>query len=89
LFLKAVKFLLFFTGVVGIMTFFSKLVWIPYYGQLIGYVSLSIEATLGIPQLLSNYRNKSVEGLSLFMIFTWFAGDFLKTIYFVIEVGLV
>jgi hypothetical protein len=40
---------------------------------------------LGIPQLLQNHKNKSVSGLSIAMIMTWFIGDFLKTIYFVIK----
>ena len=52
---------------------------------MIGYMSMSIEATLGLPQLFSNYKNKSVEGLSFMMIGTWFIGDFMKTIYYVIE----
>ena len=68
------------------MTLASKFVWIPFYGTILGFVSLSIEACLGIPQLLSNNANKSVKGLSFFMIFTWFAGDFSKTLYFLIEV---
>lgn len=74
------------TGVVGGITFLSKIVWIPFYGTVLGFASMSIEATLGLPQLLSNHKNKSVEGLSFFMIFTWFAGDFFKTLYFIIEV---
>lgn len=36
--------------------------------------------------MLSNIRTKSVKGLSFFMIFTWFAGDLFKTIYFIMEV---
>lgn len=35
--------------------------------------------------MLSNIRTKSVKGLSFFMIFTWFAGDLFKTIYFIME----
>lgn len=50
-------------------------------------VSLSIEAIVAFPQMVQNQKNKSVEGLSLFMIFTWFLGDFLKTIYFVLKVN--
>ena len=53
---------------------------------MIGFLSLTIEATLGMPQLLSNYRTKSVAGLSFVMIFSWFVGDFFKTLYFIIEV---
>jgi uncharacterized protein with PQ loop repeat len=47
---------------------------------------MSIEATLGLPQMISNYQTKSIKGLSYFMIFTWFVGDLLKTIYFIAEV---
>lgn len=79
-----VKFLLGLTAVVTVTTLLSSLLWIPFYGSFIGFASLSIEATLGMPQLLSNYRTKSVEGLSFFMIFTWFVGDFFKTLYFII-----
>jgi hypothetical protein len=46
---------------------------------------MSIEATLGLPQLISNYKTKSIEGLSLMMIGSWFVGDFFKTLYYVIE----
>jgi uncharacterized protein with PQ loop repeat len=57
-----------------------------HYGTVLGLAALTIEATLGIPQLIRNQRAKSVAGLSTFMICTWFLGDFLKTLYFVIEV---
>lgn len=55
-----VKFLLIFTGFIAFLTFVSKLLWIPFYGTFVGFTSMSIEATLGLPQLLNNYRNKSV-----------------------------
>jgi hypothetical protein len=86
--INTVKFLLIFVGLLSLITFFSRLLWIPYYGVFLGCVSMAMEATLGIPQLINNYNNKSVEGLSFFMIFTWFSGDFLKTLYFIIEVIL-
>ena len=35
--------------------------------------------------MIKNFRLKSVEGLSLFLILTWFVGDFLKTIYFIVK----
>ena len=70
-----------------VTTLLSKIIWIPFYGTAMGFASMSIEATLGMPQLYSNYKTKSVEGLSLFMIFTWFVGDFFKTLYFIIEVS--
>ena len=76
------------TAVVTVLTVLSKLITIPYYGDALGFASLSIEATLGFPQMLSNFQTKSVKGLSFFMIFTWFAGDFMKTLYFILEVSL-
>jgi hypothetical protein len=36
--------------------------------------------------MISNQKNKSVEGLSYAMIFSWFAGDAFKTTYFIMEV---
>lgn len=57
-----------------------------FFGQLLGIISLGLEATLGIPQLFSNWKNKSSEGVSTTMIAVWFIGDFTKTLYFIIEV---
>lgn len=56
------------------------------FGDVIGFLSMSIEATLGFPQLISNFRTKSVKGLSYTMIGMWFVGDLSKTIYFISEV---
>jgi hypothetical protein len=39
---------------------------------------------LGLPQLYQNQKSKSVEGLSILLIATWFFGDFFKTLYFII-----
>ena len=74
-----------FTVAIAAITLLSFVIWIPFYGTILGLASMSIEATLGMPQFYSNYTTKSVEGLSLFMIFTWFVGDFFKTLYFIIE----
>lgn len=68
------------------VTFVSKIIWIPFYGMFLGFASLSIEATLGVPQLLRNNKTKSVDGLSFIMILTWLGGDFFKTLYFISEV---
>jgi len=53
------------------------------YVELIGFLSLAIEATLGVPQLVKNYKNKSTEGLSIALILSWFVGDAFKTVYFI------
>jgi uncharacterized protein with PQ loop repeat len=70
---------------VTIVTVFFQIFTFGFYGQMIGYLSMSIEATLGLPQLISNYKSKSVEGLSFMMIATWFLGDFFKVLYYVME----
>jgi solute carrier family 66, member 2 len=49
---------------------------------------MGIEATLGLPQVISNLKTKSVKGLSYTMIGMWFMGDFAKTVYFVTEVTI-
>ena len=59
---------------------------IKMYGTIAGLIALSIEAIGGVPQFISNQKNKSVEGLSVFMVITWFFSDFTKTLYFVVEV---
>lgn len=85
--------LVIFTGlfalIVGIITACFISFNVQIYGTVLGLLSLSIEATLGFPQLISNQKNRSVDGLSIFMVVTWFVGDFLKTIYFVVEVSRV
>lgn len=82
------RFLFGLAAITTILTLLSQTLNIPMFGPFLGFVSMSIEATLGLPQMLSNIRTKSVKGLSFFMIFTWFAGDLFKTIYFIMEVVL-
>lgn len=81
-----VTFTAIFTVCLGIVTLILWYFNVPHFGIILGLASLSLEATVGIPQFLQNQRNRSVEGLSMFMIGTWFFGDFSKTIYFVFKV---
>jgi len=67
-----------------VVTLFTQVVTLGYFGELIGLVSMSIESMLGVPQAYSNWSKKSVQGLSLSMIGMWFLGDFSKTVYFII-----
>jgi uncharacterized protein with PQ loop repeat len=69
-----------------IVTLVLQVFSLGYFGQLIGFLSMSIEATLGFPQLISNWKTKSVKGLSYTMIGMWFLGDLVKTVYFITEV---
>ena len=80
-------FLLYLTAAMTVLTLIAKISFIPFYGETVGFFSMAIEATLGFPQLLSNHWTKSVKGLSIFMIATWFFGDFSKTIYFIMMVN--
>lgn len=51
--------------------------------ETVGYCALVIESMLGLPQVLKNYKKKSVLGMSLSMVAMWLAGDTFKTGYFI------
>lgn len=59
---------------------------IPYiytfYSAMIGYIGLSIEATLPLPQILSNARSQSCKGFRLSVLASWIAGDIMKMFWF-------
>jgi uncharacterized protein with PQ loop repeat len=69
-----------------VLTLIFQLLNVSLFGDLVGLVSMTIEATLGLPQMYSNWSTKSVKGLSYTMIGMWFLGDFSKTLYFIFEV---
>ncbi|CAH8876121.1 unnamed protein product [Trichobilharzia szidati] len=76
-------FLWLFTLTSGLCTYifsFSQV-----YIQLLGFSALFIEAMLGAPQFLENYKNKSVVGMSIAMVLMWTSGDIFKTIFFISE----
>lgn len=52
------------------------------YSSLIGVVGLSIEATLPIPQILSNAQSRSCKGFRLSVLASWLAGDAMKIFWF-------
>ncbi|PLW20807.1 hypothetical protein PCASD_13609, partial [Puccinia coronata f. sp. avenae] len=51
--------------------------------QAMGFFSLGLESTLPIPQLITNFRRKSLAGLSSMVLFGWLFGDSFKSIYLV------
>jgi uncharacterized protein with PQ loop repeat len=53
------------------------------FTEVIGTFALLIEATLAMPQLLQNYRNRSTRGLRPELVGAWALGDAAKTILFV------
>lgn len=54
-----------FTGIFTAVGFIITLVFIRVQPiiELIGFMSLLIEAMLGVPQFFRNYQNKSTEGM--------------------------
>jgi hypothetical protein len=54
----------------------------PFYSTLIGYLGLSIEATLPLPQAYANYQTRSAKGLRLSVLGSWLAGDAMKMYWF-------
>jgi uncharacterized protein with PQ loop repeat len=76
-----------FLAVYGLGLTLLAAVFIDYewFVEVLGFLSLGIESTLGIPQLISNYRKQSTEGLSTTLILSWFLGDVFKTFYFVAQ----
>ncbi|GMR52780.1 hypothetical protein PMAYCL1PPCAC_22975, partial [Pristionchus mayeri] len=73
--------LLIFTVFWGIVT--AILTPYSWYVELLGMVSLLVEATLGMPQLIRNCQRKSTTGMSIPMVLAWLVGDLSKTGYFV------
>ncbi|KAH0400770.1 hypothetical protein KCU89_g4847, partial [Aureobasidium melanogenum] len=52
------------------------------YVALQGYVALGIEATLPLPQIMSNQRNRSCKGFRLSVLANWLLGDAMKMSFF-------
>lgn len=50
--------------------------------EILGSAGACLEAIIGLPQIVQNYKAKSTESLSDFMIYTWVVGDSIKTFYF-------
>ncbi|RUS12964.1 hypothetical protein BC937DRAFT_86595 [Endogone sp. FLAS-F59071] len=73
-------FLIVFTGV--LIGLYLLLGGSPLFIELLGFASLGVESTLPIPQCVSNFRRKSVEGFSTVLLVLWTVGDGLKFAYF-------
>ncbi|KAI1006798.1 hypothetical protein K3495_g1417 [Podosphaera aphanis] len=52
------------------------------YSSCLGIIGLSIEATLPLPQLISNYQYQSCKGFRLSVLANWLLGDCLKMFWF-------
>jgi hypothetical protein len=51
------------------------------YLEIIGFIGVSIEAAVPIPQAIRNYKNKSVKGFSKVVLIVWYTGDTCKVCY--------
>lgn len=56
--------------------------WVPGYSQLLGYVALTIEAMLPLPQLLANSRRRGCRGFRISVLVNWLVGDAFKMWFF-------
>ena len=53
-----------------------------WYSTLIGYLGLSIEATLPLPQIFKNLQSRSCKGFRVSVLVSWIAGDIMKMFWF-------
>lgn len=72
--------LLYFTLTMGALQLFAGSD--PSYASAIGYIALAVEATLPIPQILSNHRNRSCKGFRVSVLANWLLGDVMKMTFF-------
>ncbi|VDN13144.1 unnamed protein product [Dibothriocephalus latus] len=77
------QFISFFTFLTFAITFCLRSSSI--YVQTLGFVALLTEAMLGVPQVITNFRNASTKGMSLQMVILWTVGDVAKVVYFFIS----
>lgn len=54
----------------------------PAYSALIGYIGLSVEATLPLPQLYANAQSGSCKGFRFSVLASWIVGDSMKMFWF-------
>ncbi|KII85784.1 hypothetical protein PLICRDRAFT_115629, partial [Plicaturopsis crispa FD-325 SS-3] len=52
---------------------------------ILGFVALGLESTLPIPQLISNYKQRSLYGFRLSTLVGWVGGDSFKSVYFFLQ----
>lgn len=55
------------------------------YVWLLGMFALGLEATLPVPQAMTNYSRKSLGGFRLSVLLGWSFGDAFKTVYFFVQ----
>lgn len=68
-FLDYVNCLLSFTTIVGIL--YVCLHQYEWFIEVLGFLSLGIESTLPLPQVLTNYKHKNTDGFSVLILASW------------------
>ena len=53
-----------------------------FYSNTLGYMGLSVEATLPLPQMFANVRSRSCKGFRFSVLASWLAGDAMKMFWF-------
>ncbi|KAK0202867.1 hypothetical protein DFS33DRAFT_1263085 [Desarmillaria ectypa] len=53
--------------------------------SLLGFVALGLESTLPIPQLISNFKQRSLYGFRMSTLIGWAGGDTFKAVYFFLQ----
>ena len=48
--------------------------------DILGFIALGLESTLPIPQLISNYKQKSLYGFRMSTLIGWVGGDTFKCV---------
>ncbi|KAG8928080.1 hypothetical protein FRC02_007385 [Tulasnella sp. 418] len=61
---------------------FGRMQW---FIDTLGFVALGLESTLPLPQLYSNYKQKSLYGFRMSTLVGWVGGDSFKTVYFFLQ----
>lgn len=57
------------------------------YTAIQGYVALSVEAVLPLPQIMENHKSRSCKGFRFSVLVNWLVGDAFKMTYFFLAEG--
>jgi uncharacterized protein with PQ loop repeat len=73
-----IMFIIIFTSLLSILIGYDN----STYVEFLGAISAIVEAFLGVPQVLENFRTKNVKTLSYILLIFWALGDFIKFLFY-------
>jgi hypothetical protein len=76
-YLDYINCLLIFTSVVGVLYIFLHKY--SAFIEVLGFMSLGLESTLPLPQLLTNFKNRNTDGFSILILATWVSKNIYST----------